>query len=326
MSGAAPEVVTFGIADLFFLFAFVVLLGLKLGWGLTVGAVLKHVADLIDFRLPRINIPWTKTGVGGGRPFGVLADALRGVDNFAQRTIANGIEGLQPYWHRWLLWQAYILTRTGDEIAALSHDLLHYAKRHALQLAPAAILGPLWFLIEPRVAKLIRGVLPHASATKIVTEAAPALRAEVGRLEKDVARVEHAVATLPKTVTRVVYHEAAPAVARAVAVPVPHLGGLEADLGRLERLAKRVGWIGAFAGVAALGGAILARLHLGWLKCSNVGKAGRNVCGMNPDLLESLLADTLLIVGTVSLVEFAKGMQGVVRDVEGPIRKFWRVA
>src|SRR5437764_441195 len=45
---------------------------------------------------------------------------------------------------------------------------------------------------------------------------------------------------------------------------------------------------------------------------------------VNPGLLESLLADTLLIAGTVSLVEFARGMQDVTEEVTPLSRTFWR--
>jgi hypothetical protein len=43
-------------------------------------------------------------------------------------------------------------------------------------------------------------------------------------------------------------------------------------------------------------------------------------------LLDSLLADTTLILGTVSLVEFAQGMRGVTAEAVPLIRRFWRAA
>jgi hypothetical protein len=57
---------------------------------------------------------------------------------------------------------------------------------------------------------------------------------------------------------------------------------------------------------AALVAFSLARLGLGWLRCGNVKKVGKRLCGMNPDLLDALLIGTTLIVGTISLREFAK--------------------
>jgi hypothetical protein len=90
------------------------------------------------------------------------------------------------------------------------------------------------------------------------------------------------------------------------------------QIGRLGKLATVAGLVGLVAGS-------LAKLGNGWLRCPRVNDAGKKVCGMDAGLLESLLADTLLIAGTVSLVEFAKGMQGITADVAGPIRAFWRV-
>lgn len=89
----------------------------------------------------------------------------------------------------------------------------------------------------------------------------------------------------------------------------------------VKRHEKLLG-IGALTGVVAV---VLGRLGLGWTRCSNVNKLGRNVCGMNAQLLESLLADTLLIAGTLSLVEFAKEMQSVEAGAVRVVQEFWRV-
>jgi len=88
-------------------------------------------------------------------------------------------------------------------------------------------------------------------------------------------------------------------------------------VGRLEKTL-------AIAGATALVGAALARLGLGWLRCPRIAKAGKQLCGVNPNLLDSLLADTLLIAGTVSLVDFAKEMQGFTGEVADASRFFWR--
>jgi hypothetical protein len=70
----------------------------------------------------------------------------------------------------------------------------------------------------------------------------------------------------------------------------------------------------------------LGRLGLGWARCSNVGKVGRRVCGMDASLLESVLADSLLILGTLSLVTFAEEMQDVTEVIARPIQTFWRAS
>jgi hypothetical protein len=105
---------------------------------------------------------------------------------------------------------------------------------------------------------------------------------------------------------------------------LPRVGALERDVSNLEK------WVSSHrktlteAGIVALVAAAVSRLGINWTRCSNSKKYGKRVCGMDPALLDSLLADTLLILGTVSLVEFAEGMQTVVGDAESQIRRFWQ--
>jgi hypothetical protein len=125
---------------------------------------------------------------------------------------------------------------------------------------------------------------------------------------------------------------------RAQAIPadvvVPRdLAGLRGQVQdvqrRLDQLWQRVRGLSlpAVGGIAV--GALafaLSRLGMPWARCSNVGKVGRNVCGMDANLLQSLLADTLMIAGTLSLVEFAEEMQGVTEAAVRPILSFWRAS
>jgi hypothetical protein len=113
----------------------------------------------------------------------------------------------------------------------------------------------------------------------------------------------------------------------------------------LRRLAK-LGWIAGVAGVAALGHLIfkklglrwllkhktaaalvaagLATLGLSWARCDRVGKAGRGLCGLDTDMLDLLLLDTLAIVGAVSLVEFTRDVQAITDPAVGIMRGFIR--
>jgi hypothetical protein len=45
---------------------------------------------------------------------------------------------------------------------------------------------------------------------------------------------------------------------------------------------------------------------------------------MDRDALDVLLEATTLIVGTVSLVEFARGMQGLTDEITAGTTAFWR--
>lgn len=77
-------------------------------------------------------------------------------------------------------------------------------------------------------------------------------------------------------------------------------------------------------GAVALTGVALARLGLGWVRCSGVARVGKRLCGMDPRSLDDLLAGTLAIVGTISLITFAKEMQAVVEAEANAMRALIR--
>ena len=99
---------------------------------------------------------------------------------------------------------------------------------------------------------------------------------------------------------------------------------LEREIGRLGhriRGARTVIGASVFVGLLV---AALAKMGLGWIRCSRVKSTGKRLCGMDAGLLDSLLTDTLLIAGTLSLVEFAREMVGVTDTAVRPITTFWR--
>jgi hypothetical protein len=142
---------------------------------------------------------------------------------------------------------------------------------------------------------------------------------------------------ITKTITRSVAVDVLPRlraaereIGRVIHRDIPRVRAREAELGReitnlwkWTRSHTLVSGSLAFAGAVALA---LSRLGLRWLRCPAVGKAGQTVCHMDAGLLESLLADTLLIVGSLSLVTFAEEMQGVTELVARPIQTFWRAS
>lgn len=80
--------------------------------------------------------------------------------------------------------------------------------------------------------------------------------------------------------------------------------GIRKRLRRLERLTAAGVAVGAVA-------AALAKLGVGWIRCRKVGRVGRQICGMDEGLLESLLGDAVAIFSVVSVVEFAKELRAV---------------
>jgi hypothetical protein len=97
------------------------------------------------------------------------------------------------------------------------------------------------------------------------------------------------------------------------ALPIPTVPAFPNLWKRVRALEKRLAVpVGIAAVVAALG-----RLGLGWIRCNNVRKAGRSVCGIDSSLLDSLLLDTLAVFSIVSVVEFAHGLRSIEDEAVG---------
>lgn len=133
-------------------------------------------------------------------------------------------------------------------------------------------------------------------------------------------------------IDRIVTHDVLPkirAAEHAIAVTIPHdLAGIRHRVGSLshdlEHPSRR--WLRRIAasmwGLALFGLLVkfLAR-RFPWLFCRKVKSVGNRLCSLDQDLLNSLLADTLLIPGTISLIAFAEELQryegDILRLVEG---------
>lgn len=162
-----------------------------------------------------------------------------------------------------------------------------------------------------------------------------ALIARISSAQRTAALALHRVAAIEEQVRhgigadvlpRVKVIERTNVITRARTIPgvIGRVGRLDRDLSRLWKWSHRHA---AVAGSVAFAGAVawaLSRLGASWIRCSNWKRAGKQVCGMDANLLESLLVDTLAIVGTLSLVELAKELQPIVDAEARVIQHFWR--
>jgi hypothetical protein len=121
---------------------------------------------------------------------------------------------------------------------------------------------------------------------------------------------------------------------RAHAIPalwggLEHVGGrvkrVERDAARTARRLRRAEAYLTAAGMVVIVATALGRLGLKWVRCRNVSKVGRRVCSMDFDYLDALLAGSLLVVGSVSIVDFAHELQDaegeVVKAIRGLVRE-----
>lgn len=122
------------------------------------------------------------------------------------------------------------------------------------------------------------------------------------------------------------------AIYHAVAVTLPgQLGHLRGEVGILTRewgnlrswVRKHERLLGSAAMTAAVAYA-LRRLGATWIRCGNWRRLGKQVCGMDASLLDSLLLDTLAIVGTISIVELAEDLLNVEDEIVAGVKAGFR--
>lgn len=288
-------VVAPALVDLGVLLALGVLIGLSYAYRYSLGAVILATAALLGaVRLPGV--------LGGGRLLGFAADALLKVDHSIRHALGRGINDMQAAWNEAVSWTAYSVHWLGKEIASLAHD----------------------------TAQAVEG-LHVTQVTNVYRKVNPGLAAKVGALAATVAALRHQLVREASRVAHVAQAKAV-AVQHAISVPdvgalpraVPRVGQLEREisegLARLRDYAKRFGPATAVGTVAF----VLGRLGMTWARCSKVNRVGRGVCGLNDSLLESLLADALLVVGAISVVEFAEELQALESATVSAMRGFVR--
>lgn len=264
-------------------------------------------------------VPWLgKKAVGG-----VLAVEKR-LNNYLTEAVTGVESGIAQTWHVLAATVAWLGTTIANTAAALWRVWWYVKVKYPLDV--------LWWGVRklakaaPVVWKRLDHVLSKTTyVTKIITKAgSPPLRAAVrsatGTLRADVARLNRWA------------HARVAALEAAVAVELPNaLERLGGDVWNLRRSLSRL-WkwtrrheraLGAGAMTAAVAFA-LRRLGATWIRCSNWRKVGRRVCGMDGSALDDLLAGTLAIVGTISLVAFAKEMQDVVAAEANAMRALIR--
>lgn len=273
-----------------------VVVSLAFAYRYTLGAVFVALAKA--FYAVEIKLPVLGVRVG----LGFLGDAVLTLDNDIRHGFGVAIDNTASAWHRTWHWTTYAFQGMADEIAAISRDTAQAVEAVTINIVPRKFRKDLIALVTLGPV----GGLIYSLRHKI-EQAAQQVYRDVLRYQRH-ARRDIALA----------------AAAVAGALTIPRIGRIERDFSDAWKRIKALEKLLTGAGVVGLVLAALARLGLGWTRCSNVSKTGKQICGMNPSLLESLLADTLLIVGTVSLVEFAEGMQDVTAEVAPLIRDFWR--
>lgn len=160
-------------------------------------------------------------------------------------------------------------------------------------------------------------------------------RSVIPALLKPILALVHALPRVTHVTIREVHRTqviAQKAIAHAVAVTVPRaLPWAEREAADAKATAERalrgIKGVRNLLAAGVLGGLIvktLTRAGTGNIYCRNLREVNRHVCGADPHLLDTLLGGLALIIGTVSLLEFAKACQTVEGEIAAGVQSFLR--
>jgi hypothetical protein len=293
---AAPAVpaLAYLVVGLLALLAWAIQRGLLAVWVHSFGAMLQGLANLLRYDRGVIHLDF-------GGP-------IRALDATVRNTLVRGAqksEHVAGYFFHGCAQIARWMARETEQLAA---DTLAWATW--LQHAHL----PKW------VRAVVYATFPPAAIYKLVQAAIHANLPHVGRTVT--TKVEHVVT---HTVTRIVRASSGAVAIPGWAVRLPgRVGHLERDLSGLKTRLRELEKGAAIAVTAGLALRLLRKLKLGCLAGRNGKKVAQRLCGIDPGLIDALLVSTTLIVGTISLRDFAREMEAVTEEAAGLVRGFIR--
>lgn len=298
----APE----ALAALMISVAFLALICANAAYRSTFGLLLDQIVKLLNaVKLPGF--------LGGVHLLGFAADAVDAANHAILHAIGQGIQATQWAWHKNVKWLTYTFQEIAEGIAYTAEETrnaLHALRHYTLPLAIGLALGPTAAIVA-LLRKQVRALFHEAAhiATSIAHE-----------IPKVLTRVEHVTTTVAKTV----YVTVPAAVISGVAGVWPRIGRIEREAAAEGKRLSKVEKIATVLGLSGLLVATLGRLGVGWIRCSKVNRIGRALCGLDNNLLDSLLLDSLAIFGAISIVEFAETLLAVEDEMVAGIKLGFR--
>lgn len=258
--------------------------------------------------------------------FGLGAEAALNLARWLSHELGSAFKPVESVLARWLSGLARYVREVGEATLLWPVELFATVQWLSWHLIPRKIAAALKVVyaelarVAGRVHVPARVVIRMPKLTRAQVKAALAallpatLLRDIPLLEW-LRRHRHALA---HAIARTAGRAAAVPAAIAHDLPVPWgrtIRGVRARLRRLEKLAA--GGLAVAAVVAALG-----KLRLGWLRCRNWRRAGRAVCGLDVDLLEALIAGSVVIAGSVSIKEVTRDLQAVMGELTPLVGRF----
>lgn len=298
MPAVIPELVL--VVGLFFaVVGYLFARGALATWTHTVGFLLHAIASALVFSIP-LGFRSKKIDLGG---------PVRALDNAVVSAIQAWADGAEI------------------EMGYCLHGLAHVAQymAQAIDILGRETAHTFDWLVHVHIPRWVKyaatAAFPFAWITKVIAaqiaKALPHIRTEIHTVTHDLPRVT--VKVLRQTI------------GGAVALPpwVIHLPRrLRRDEAALGRHAKRLGRVEGLFAAGVMAGVLANVLGIATkcLRTGNVGKTARRLCGLDANLLESLLLDGLIIASAISVVEFAEAMLAIedeaVKILQVGIREF----
>lgn len=230
-------------------------------------------------------------------PLDWLGDLLLSVNGAVLRYLGEAIEYTSAGWKTLWHYQAHAWHALSDAIAGAAEDTYGAIDGLIRRTIPAMIAAALASVLA-RLAAL------EAQGKAIVHDTTRTVVHEVTRVER---------VTVEKT--KVV----------ASTIALPRIGPLEREV---DDLGKRVRELANRSASAVLAGAVgiaLAKLGASWARCSRANRVGNQLCAVDDDLLDALIAGSFLVVSALSLRELATETSAAMGElgelVTGQIRE-----
>lgn len=263
-------------------------------------------------------LAFTMQGMQGGSPYwlkALLNAFAHPHGSFLKRT---ALKALAPLAHG----VAWIYHETMHAFSVAASHSIHSATRWVEGLAAwvthlAVTVGDLAADTEHAVVRLVHHELPrqiHKATAVIGHEAHLGLR--------EAEQVAHRLRVYARGIDRLLNEKIRPAIRalrHTIEVTLPReLGRIRARARSIENEIRHPSrtWLKRMARTmwaVALFGLVIRTLarRFPWLFCRKTASVGRRVCGLDSDLLGALLLDTLILSGSISVVQMAKELQAI---------------
>lgn len=292
-----------------------IVLGVEIGWVILVtafGAFLLSVTAKLWLRplvqaLQHPHGAWWKRVLL--KPVEAVARATLYVEKHVQLALSRFASGSLHLLTRWFNGMAVAVHWTYKELGLIAHDV-----SHALTILRVHTIPHLIHVAVSPVRRLAHSALTHALAAERFAHALE--KRLLHGIDRLAHRLEHLVIprlrAAERSIAGVITHDI-PWLRRRERVLEDRLRGQAA---RLTRVEKALG-LGVFAAVIFR---VLARVAP-WLFCRNWKRLGRQICGVNPLMLEEALLFMFAAEIIGDLPALVKIMQGITEETTREMKR-----